>query len=255
MHVCEVNNTYVLVGLKSGPIHAYQDFSYKKTIHGADQMCCSLVVDMFLFIGGMQKVYMLSTTSLELISSVATSEWVFSLCQLNFETIMCGQSYGYIDCVQIWSEPRKLHTMIKSKFEQCSHIYNIVKTLDSTAEKINFVICGYTGVYFGSIQNQFIGISEDVHLQKQAVRNIVEFAPNKFLVGIEGHPAYVILDKQSSEKHITEIRTKVHKSRCSFLHDTGVKSYFIGRNSQSLDLINVETGQARALIMTTNSEK
>jgi hypothetical protein len=54
------------------------------------------------------------------------------------------------------------------------------------------------------------------------VKHIEEFAPNKFLVGIEGHPAYVILDKFNVDKRISEIRTKVHKARCSFLYYTGV---------------------------------
>jgi hypothetical protein len=80
MHVSQVNNTVILVGLKSGPVHAYQDFAFKKTLESVDQMCCSLSADQLLFIGGMSKVYMLHSLSLELINSISTSEWVFSLC-------------------------------------------------------------------------------------------------------------------------------------------------------------------------------
>ncbi len=80
MHVSQVNNIFILVGLKSGPVHAYQDFEFKKILENVDQMCCSLTTDQLLFIGGMQKVYMLHSFSLELIDSISTSEWVFSLC-------------------------------------------------------------------------------------------------------------------------------------------------------------------------------
>ena len=36
MHVSQVNNIFILVGLKSGPVHAYQDFEFKKILENVD---------------------------------------------------------------------------------------------------------------------------------------------------------------------------------------------------------------------------
>ena len=106
-------------------------------------MCSSLVVGDCLLIGAMKTVYLLNAKTLQILHEIQTSEWAFTLCMIDEQTLVCGQSFGYIDLIKIF--PARLETLLKTKFENVSHIYTIHKT-NRIGE---FAIGGYNGLYFG----------------------------------------------------------------------------------------------------------
>jgi hypothetical protein len=152
-------------------------------------MCSSLVVGEILFIGAMKTVYMYNADTMEELSSISTSEWVFSLCMLDDHTLICGQSYGFIDIIKV--QKLKMSTALRTKFERSSHIYAIQRT----SRMGEFVIGGFDGIYFGQITDGHIGISTEQILGGKTVKQIKEFAPNRFIVGIDNYPAYLLVDR------------------------------------------------------------
>ena len=58
-----------------------------------------------------------------------------------------------------------------------------------------FAIGGYNGLYFGQLTQSNIGISKDSFLKGKRVKQVNEFAPNKFLVGIDEEPGYQVIDR------------------------------------------------------------
>ena len=127
-------------------------------------MCSSLVVGDILLIGAMKSVYLLNAKTLEILNEIPTSEWAFSLCMIDESTLVCGQSFGYIDLIKIF--PARLETILKTKFEKASHIYAIQKT----SRIGEFAIAGYNGLYFGHITQNNIGILPEAFLQGKVVR-------------------------------------------------------------------------------------
>jgi len=91
MHINNVHNKYLLVGLKTGPVEIYDQVT-KQLVKRFDfeQMCSSLVMGEFLFIGAMKMVHLLNAHTLEYYDRISTSEWVFSLCLLDDYTLICG---------------------------------------------------------------------------------------------------------------------------------------------------------------------
>jgi len=53
-------------------------------------MSCSYVRGDMLIIGASKGVYMINSATLEVIASLATSEWSLSLCMLDDSTLVCG---------------------------------------------------------------------------------------------------------------------------------------------------------------------
>lgn len=92
-------------------------------------MCSSHVVGEVVYFGAMKQVHLLDCETLTQMCSVETTEWVFALCMLDEQTLICGQSYGYIDIVRVHKSRGtgliSLQVILKTKFEQVSHIFSI----------------------------------------------------------------------------------------------------------------------------------
>lgn len=57
------------------------------------------------------------------------------------------------------------------------------------------MLAGYDGIYFGQIAEGRIGISTEHFLVGRTVKCIKEYAPDRFIVGIDNFPAYLFLDR------------------------------------------------------------
>jgi len=84
-----------------------------------------------------------------------------------------------------------MNLLLKTKFEKVSHIYSISKT----SRPGEFAIGGYDGLYFGQINSSHIGITTEVFLPNKTVKCVKEYGPNRFIVGIDNYPAYVLVDR------------------------------------------------------------
>jgi len=60
--------------------------------------------------------------------------------------------------------------LIRTKFEAASHIYTIVKLSKSTKLRIEFAVGGMGGLYLATIQNNHIGISQEIILQNTCIK-------------------------------------------------------------------------------------
>lgn len=96
--------------------------------------------------------------------------------------------------VGIDSSLSKLSLLLKTKFEKVSHVYSITRT----SRHGEFALGGYDGMYFGTVVDKKIGISTESYLSNKTVKQIKEFAPNKFIIGIDNYPAYVIVDRMAN---------------------------------------------------------
>ena len=140
-------------------------------------------------------MWMLDSTKLQVLSNVVINEWAFCIEILNSETIICGQSFGYLNVIQCDGEGEYLKTLIKTKFQAISHIYTIVKLAKSTEMRIEFAVGGQYGLYLATIQNLHIGISNEIILENICVKQMKEFEPDRFIVGVENnYPCYFIVD-------------------------------------------------------------
>jgi hypothetical protein len=75
MHIASVNERYILVGLKTGPVQVFDNFQFFRTLDQVDQMCsCTMFSSKVVLIGSNQKVYTLLAESLELVHEVSTSD-------------------------------------------------------------------------------------------------------------------------------------------------------------------------------------
>jgi hypothetical protein len=82
-------------------------------------VCSSLTQGEHAFLGAMKQVHLLDCDSLKNIATIETTEWVFAMCMLDDSTLICGQSYGYLDLVKVnrQSSGTSLETVLKTKFE------------------------------------------------------------------------------------------------------------------------------------------
>ena len=60
-------------------------------------MVSTLAFGRWLFIGGNRKVWMLEQNSLSFLNRAAVSDWALSMAMLNEETVIVGQSYGFLE--------------------------------------------------------------------------------------------------------------------------------------------------------------
>jgi len=147
-----------------------------------------------------------------------------------------------------------LTTVLKTKFEKVSHIYTICKTSNAN----EFAIGGYDGMYFGTVEPGHVSITTEALLMQKTIKSIREIAPNRFLVGLDHYPAYVIVDRfaLSGSEILREVQSSEVKTRCTYIQAIGSEHpYYIGRTSNSVDLINVQSGKSRALVITELTDR
>lgn len=180
------------------------------------------------------------------------------MCMLDDQTLICGQSYGYIDIVRVSRDRAsgrvQLNMLLKTKFDQISHIY----TMQRTSRLGEFIIGGYDGIYFGQISDGHIGVSTEQFLVGRTVKTVREYAPDKLLVGIDNFPAYLFIDRvaRNGFNQIREIQTDEVRTRCTFLHQINTcHPLYLARNALSVDIINVATGQVVPLVKTEMTDR
>jgi len=145
-----------------------------------------------------------------------------------------------------------LQTILKTKFEQVSHIYSIKRT----SRLGEFAIGGFDGIYFGQISEGRIGVSTEQHLIGRCVKTLTEYAPDQFLVGIDNFPAYCFLDRVAKGDPVREVATDEVRTRCTHIAQIAtMHPFYLARNSVSVDILNVATGQLVSLAPTEMTDR
>lgn len=74
-------------------------------------------------------------------------------------------------------------------------------------------------MYFGTVEPGQISITTETHLMQKTIKCIREIAPNRFLVGVDHYPAYVIVDRfaLNGSEIVREVKATEVKTRCTYL--------------------------------------
>lgn len=91
MHLTCVHDR-VVVALKSGVVKVYNAESRQHVadLNEIQQVCSSLVLGEISFFGAMKKVHALDSRTLKQVAAIETTEWVFAMCMLDDQTLICG---------------------------------------------------------------------------------------------------------------------------------------------------------------------
>ena len=84
MHIASLHNR-IAVALKSGAVKIYDAYTRNliTVLNGVQQVCSSLVVGEVVYFGAMKQVHLLECETLNQLSSIETTEWVFAMCMLD----------------------------------------------------------------------------------------------------------------------------------------------------------------------------
>ena len=148
-HILVVNSEHKVDVFKRG------DPRKVKTLD-IEYMRYSLVVGNLLFVGTEEKMlYLVDALTFELLDRIMTNSYIFTICAIDEQTVVCGEYQGNIDVLRV----KKHEQMVKIHSTKLltGNVYKIVKT--DRPNEFCFG-CG-NGMYFGTFEHEKFFLGED----------------------------------------------------------------------------------------------
>ena len=147
-----------------------------------EMMYCSFMQGNHLFIGALNKVYLVDVSrDFEIVSSCTFNRHVSSICSMNPNQFVIGQQGGFLAMIEVTGNG-EIMKVAENKITGA--IYKVIKT--SNVDEFALACSG--GLYFAKYEPEFkrFTVSSDYLLVDHLVTQVVEISFNKFAVGIWG---------------------------------------------------------------------
>lgn len=164
-HMNQIGEDHILVVNSEHKVDVFKrgDARKVKTLD-IEYMRYSLVVEDLLYIGTEEKMlYLVDALTFEILDRIMTQSYIFTMCRLDINTIICGEYQGNVDVIKV----HKHEQLLKVSSQKLLHgnIYKIIKT-DRPNEYC--FGCG-NGMYFATYENDKFALGDDKIFQGKYV--------------------------------------------------------------------------------------
>ena len=196
-HLNQIGEDHILVVNSEHKVDVFKrgDARKVKTLD-IEYMRYSLVVSDLLCIGTEEKMlYLVDALTFEIIDRIMTQSYIFTMCQLDESTIICGEYQGNVDVIRV----RKHEQLIKVHCQKLldGNIYKIIKT--DRPNEFCFG-CG-NGMYFATFENQKFTLGEDKIFTGKYVTQVCLLPRGAFVCSIWNQTGVFVVERSANKSN------------------------------------------------------